>query len=109
MCSASSLYRQMYTVPTQVQKEFFSHTGASVVDINVTGNSLGADWDGSAGAANSSALAKGVWSVGRGAWEVLWSCQVVYYCAVTSKEQLCQLNTCEWHSRQLTMSDQAAV
>jgi Asp-tRNA(Asn)/Glu-tRNA(Gln) amidotransferase A subunit family amidase len=50
--------------------------GASVVDINVTGNSMGADWDGSAGAANSSALAKGVWSVGRGAWEVLWSCQL---------------------------------
>lgn len=61
-------------------------TGASVVDINVTGNSLGADWDGSAGGANSSALAKGVWSVSWGAWEVLWSCQVTCCCAVTSKE-----------------------
>ncbi len=52
----------------------------------MTGNSLGTDWDGSAGAANSSALAKGVWSIGRGAWEVLWSCQVTCCCAVTSKE-----------------------
>jgi hypothetical protein len=51
-------------------------TGASVVDINITGNSMGADWDGSAGAANSSALAKGVWSAGKGTWEVLWNCQV---------------------------------
>lgn len=53
--------------------------GATVVDINITSNSLGIDWDGSAGAADSSALAKGVWNAGNGAWEDLWGCQVKDY------------------------------
>ena len=68
--------RALHAVSACRQKTHLHRTGASVVDVNITGNSLGADWDGSAGAANSSALAKGVWSVGRVVWEVLWSCQV---------------------------------
>lgn len=52
--------------------------GASVVDINITGNSLGADWDGSAGAGNSTMLGSGVWSSSPGNWESLWACQSTF-------------------------------
>lgn len=46
------------------------------MDINITGNSLGADWDGSAGVGNSSMLGSGVWGSSAGNWESLWACQV---------------------------------